>query len=64
MKQLFKAPSLNLWFERSQKLLCKIIGAKKTKGKKKKEPHICFIPNPVKCMYLYRNKQAQRVNRQ
>lgn len=64
MKQLFKTVSLNFWFERSQKRPCKIIGAKKNKGKKNKETHICFTPNPIKCIHLQRNKKVQWVNGQ
>lgn len=36
MKQLFKVASLNLWFGRSQKLLCKINGEKNREKEKKK----------------------------
>lgn len=42
MKQLFKVASLNLWFGRSQKLLCKINGEKNKEKKKKRNPHTLY----------------------
>lgn len=57
MKQLFKTPSLNLWFERSQKLLCKIIGAKKNQSEKEKgNPHT-FYTKSYK-MHISSQKEA------
>lgn len=42
MKQLLKTASLSLWFERSQKLLCKITGVKNQRQKEKTNPHMFY----------------------